>query len=69
MPIAVEHYDRSISLMSIQNKIVVSYNFNKITFYGPSGTGIIINDADKYPFLFDIIIDQKSYEIYKESDF
>jgi len=62
-PIAVEHYDKSISSISGQNKIIVTYRFNKIKFYGPTGSDIIINDSDKYPYLFEIILDKKTNKI------
>jgi len=68
VPIAIEHYDRSISLMPGQDKIVVTYDFNKSKFYGPAGSEFIIHDADKYPFHFDITMDQKSNNVYMESD-
>jgi hypothetical protein len=60
VPLAIEHYDKTISFNVDQNNVLVSYSFNKIKFYGSSGAGIMVKEIDKYPYHFDIIHDSKT---------
>lgn len=64
VPLSIEHYDKTISYNADQNNALVSYSFNKMKFYGPTGSGIIIKE-DKYPYRFDIIHDLKENNTYR----
>ncbi len=68
VPLSIEHYDKAISFNAEQNNVLVSYSFNRVKFFGPTGAEIIVEDIDKYPYCFDIIYDFKTNKTYSQFD-
>ena len=60
VPLSIGHYDKTVSFNTDQNNALASYRFNKIKFYGPTGSEIIVKEIDKYPYHFDIVLDLKT---------
>jgi hypothetical protein len=66
VPLSIEHYDKIFSFNAEQNNVLVSYSFNKIKFFGPTGIEVIVEDIDKYPYRFDIIYDFETNKAYSQ---
>lgn len=65
IPLTIEHYDKILSFNNDQKDILISYHFNKIKFYGPTGNDVEVKKIDRFPFRFDIIYDSKTKMVYQ----
>lgn len=60
VPLALQHFNKTVSFNEDKSRAYVTYVFDKVKFYGASGSKIKINNEDKFPYHFGVMVETSS---------